>query len=738
MRLLGCYLFMSDNILQKLFKPSVRAKVWWVFTGIMVLVLAAALIDFGGYYNKAMDKFKVPLPKVKEASFRLGLDLLGGTQLTYQADVSALSTAEKSNAVEGVRDVIERRINTFGVSEPKVQINRTFGGTFGGDYRIIVEMAGIKDVKQAIKMIGETPLLEFKEQNNEIRKMTTEETKQLNDFNQAAEKLAAEILGKVISGGDFKALASAYSQDEKTKASGGDLGWLTEKDNPPAYNLAKNIAVGKISADLGRVDGGFEIIKVEDKRVKVNPFDKKEEKEVKAEHLLICYTGASGCESGLTKEQALAKINKLKQSAASANFKDLVKQNSTEPGARENGGELGWFGVGAMVKPFEDAVFKQAVGAISSPVETEFGWHLIYKQEERKVEEIKVSHIFIRTKSEADIIGEQSEWKNTELTGKNLKSAAVEFNSRDGSPEVSLAFDEAGAKMFETITARNVNKPVAIYLDGYPISLPNVNEKITGGKAVISGKFNITEAKLLTQRLNAGALPVPIELVNQETIGPSLGQKSMADSFKAGIIGFIIIALFMIIFYRLPGLMAVLALTVYSLIVFAIFKIGFSMAALLLVGIFLLIGITVNGWFILFAFLSYILLYFIGGLSPVTLTLAGLTGAIVSVGMAVDANILIFARMKEEIANGKPLTSAIEDGFKRAWPSIRDSNFNTLITCFILIIFTTSAVKGFAITLGLGVIISMFTAIFITRNFLNLVPSAWLEKRPGLITSIKK
>jgi len=725
---------MSDNILQNLLHPSARGKVWWVFACIMILVLVTSLIDFGAYYNKAVDKFKIPFSKVKEVPFRLGLDLLGGTQLTYQADVSALSAAEKSNAVEGVRDVIERRINVFGVSEPNVQINRTSGG----DYRIIVEMAGIKDVKQAIKMIGETPLLEFKEQNNEIRKITADETKQLNDYNKAAEKSATEVLGKVISGGDFKALAGVYSQDEPTKASGGDLGWITEKDNPEIYNLAKNIAVGKTSADLGRITGGFEIIKVEDKKVKINPFSNTEEKEVKASHLLICYTGITGCESGLTKEEVLAKINKLKEEATPVNFKDLIKQNSTEQGARDNAGELGWFGAGAMVKPFEDEVFKQAVGTISAPVETEFGFHLIYKQEERKVEEIKASHIFIKTKAEADIIGVQSEWKNTELTGKNLKSATVEFNSQDGSPEVSLVFDDQGAKMFEEITARNVGKPVAIYLDNYPISVPNVNEKITGGKAVISGKFNITEAKLLTQRLNAGALPVPIELVNQQTIGPSLGQKSIADSLKAGIIGFIIIAIFMILFYRLPGLMAVLALTVYSLTVFAIFKIGFSMAALLLVGIFLLIGITVNGWFILFAFLSYILLYFIGGLAPVTLTLAGLAGAIVSVGMAVDANILIFARMKEEIANGKPLTSAIEDGFKRAWPSIRDSNFNTLITCFILIMFTTSAVKGFAITLGLGVIISMFTAIFITRNFLNLIPSAWLEKRHGLITSIKK
>ncbi|MDO8592431.1 MAG: peptidylprolyl isomerase [bacterium] len=725
---------MSDNILQKLSKPTARAKVWWVFVLIMVLALAAGLLNFGAYYNKAVDKLKAPLPKVKEIPFRLGLDLLGGTQLTYQADVSAVAAAEKNNAVEGVREVIERRVNVFGVSEPNVQINRTAGG----DYRVIVELAGIKDIKQAIKIIGETPLLEFKEQNEAVRQMTPEEAKQLADYNKAAEKQATEVLGKVLSGGDFKALAAAFSQDDKTKNSGGDLGYINEKDNAELYNLAKNIPAGKTSTDLGRIAGGFEILKVDAKQVKTDPFNQTAEKQVKASHLLICWTGLSGCESGLTRQQALDKINKLKAQATPANFSDLVKQNSTEPGAKASGGDLGWFGIGAMVKPFEDAVFKQAAGTIVGPVETDFGWHLIYKQDEKNIDEIKVSHIFIKTKTQEDFIGQQSDWKNTELTGRNLTSAIVEFNSNYGSPEVSLAFDSQGAKMFEDITARNVGKPVAIYLDGYPISMPNVNEKISGGKAVISGKFSITEAKLLAQRLNAGALPVPINLVNQETIGPSLGQKSVADSLKAGLIAFIIIALFMIIFYRLPGLMSVFALAVYSLLVFAMFKIGFSMAALVLVGIFLLVGITINAWFILFAFLSYILLYFIGGLSPVTLTLSGLAGAIVSVGMAVDANILIFARMKEEIANGRPLTSAIEEGFKRAWPSIRDSNFNTLLTCLILIVFTTSAVKGFAVTLGLGVIISMFTAIFITRNFLSLIPAAWLEKRHGLITSVKK
>src|SRR3989338_5260892 len=321
---------MSDNILQNLLKPSARGKVRWVFVCIIILVIAAGLIDFGAYYNKAVDKFKAPFPKVKEVPFRLGLDLLGGTQLTYQADVSAVSSADRGNAVEGVRDVIERRINVFGVSEPNVQINRTSGG----DYRIIVELAGIKDIKQAIKNIGETPLLEFKEQNKEVRKMTTEETKQLNDYNKAAETRATEVLGKVISGGDFKALTAAYSEDALTKDNGGGLGWITEKDNPETYNLAKNIEVNKTSADLGRVSGGFEIIKVEGKRDKINPFNNEAEKEVRASHLLICFTGNTDCESGFTKEEALAKITKLKLEAAPANFKDLVKQNSTEPGAR--------------------------------------------------------------------------------------------------------------------------------------------------------------------------------------------------------------------------------------------------------------------------------------------------------------------------------------------------------------------------------------------------------------------
>lgn len=223
-----------------------------------------------------------------------------------------------------------------------------------------------------------------------------------------------------------------------------------------------------------------------------------------------------------------------------------------------------------------------------------------------------------------------------------------------------------------------------------------VNEKIPNGKAIISGNFNINEAKQLVARLNAGALPVPISLVNQNTIGASLGRDSLMASLKAGFIGFMLVALFMILFYRLPGLMSVFSLLIYSMIVLSLFK-----------------------------------------LFNITLTLSGMAGFIISIGMAVDANVLIFSRLREEIKRGKPLGSALEEGFNRAWSSIRDSNFFTIMTCFILITFSTSMVKGFAITLLIGVGVSMFTAIVITRNFLNLIPARWLENKNWLIGSKK-
>lgn len=682
---------MPDNIITKIIKPGARGKLWRIFIIIALLIIVGGLIDAGAYYNRGVDwlgsKTNINLPHTKEIAFRLGLDLLGGTHLVYQADVSGITTKDRTSAVEGVRDVIERRVNIFGVSEPVVQTNLS-----GGEYRVIVELAGIKDVSQAIQMIGETPLLEFKEQETEIKELTEEEMKELEEFNQAAEKKAGEVLGKIISGGDFAALAKEFSEDENTKENGGDLGWITELDNPEIFNLAKEINIGQTSLELLKSSQGHEIIKVEDKRTKTDPFSNKQEREVKASHLLICHNEIEGCESGFSKDDALESINELKEQATPDNFAQLVREHTTEPGGAEREGDLGWFGRGMMIEPFEEVVFTQAVKTISSVVETQFGYHLIYKQDERDRQEHKVRHILVRTKTAEDIIGPQQEWKITELTGKNLKRSVVQFNPNNNSPEVGLEFDSEGAKLFEEITERNVGGPVAIFLDGFPISVPTVNEKITGGKAVITGSFNIKEAKLLAQRLNAGALPVPINLISQQTIGASLGHKSLTASLLAGLIGLIMVALFMISVYRLPGLLAVFSLGIYGILVLAVFKL----------------------W-------------------PVTLTLSGMAGFILSIGMAVDANVLIFERLKEELRSGKVLSLAINEAFNRAWPSIRDGNVSTLITCFILAQFTTSVVKGFAITLGLGIVISMFSAIIITKNLLQLFGGEWLEKKRWLL-----
>ncbi len=690
---------MSENIIQKILKPSARGRVWQMFIVIILLVLIGGLIDAGSYYNKGVDVIKaktgdtIALPYMKEVPFRLGLDLQGGTHLVYEADVSLIDSKDKDSAVEGVRDVIERRVNVFGVSEPLVQVNKTTAG----DYRIIAELAGINDVNEAIKMIGETPLLEFKEQAMEQRDLTEEEIAQIEEYNNKAKEKGEEVLGKVLSGGDFGVLAKEFSEDASTKDAGGDLGWITEDVNSEIVSIVKNLEIDSTNSDIIQKSAGYEIAKLEEKREKTDPFTNEAEKEIEAYHLLLCYEGVEGCESGLSKDDAYTKIKELKDQATPENFIDLAKENSQEPGANGTGGYLGWFGKGMMVEPFEDTVFPQEVGTVSYVVETQFGYHIIYKKDERNIIEYKVSHIYIDRMTEAEILGPQDDWKNTELTGKYLDRAVVSFNPNDGSPEVSLEFDSEGGDLFADITGRNVGKPVAIFLDGYPISVPNVNEKITGGRAVINGRFNLEEAKLLVQRLNAGALPVPIELISQKTVGASLGHQSVLDSLNACLIGLLLVAIFMILFYRLPGILAVISLTIYGILVLAVFKI----------------------W-------------------SVTLSLAGLAGFILSVGMAVDANVLIFERFKEELKMGKPLLNAIDEGFKRAWPSIRDGNISTLITCVILFTFSTSIVKGFAITLGLGVLVSMFSAIVITKNLLSLILGRWAEKHTWLLGVKKK
>lgn len=276
---------------------------------------------------------------------------------------------------------------------------------------------------------------------------------------------------------------------------------------------------------------------------------------------------------------------------------------------------------------------------------------------------------------------------STGLTGADLKKAAVTFGNAQTQtgPQVSIEFTGEGAKKFAEITKRNVGKPVAIFLDDQLVSAPTVQQEIIGGNAVITGQFTTEQAKNLAIQLNAGALPVPIKILEQRSIGPTLGQESINKSLIAGGIGLSIVVIYMIASYGLLGLIADFALIIYALLVFAIFK---------------------TGLFIL---------------PPFTLTLAGIAGFILSIGMAVDANILIFERMKEELRWGKSKKQALELGFNRAWSSIWASNVSSLMTASILYGFGTSVVKGFAITLAIGVLVSMFTAVVVSRTFLRLI-----------------
>lgn len=323
--------------------------------------------------------------------------------------------------------------------------------------------------------------------------------------------------------------------------------------------------------------------------------------------------------------------------------------------------------------------------------------------------------------STADLI---ASYEPTPLTGSLLSRSQVAFDPNTNKPLVELTFNEEGAKLFASITKANVGKTIAIFLDGVPISAPVVNEEITGGKAVISGNFTIDEAKTLVGRLNAGALPLPITLAGTSVVGPSLGAVSVHDGVRAAIIGFILVALFMLVWYRLPGLVAVIALLSYIVLNLVVFEIGMSPAMFLITGAAVGLAMFISKKILFIIPLAYLILALIpNGLIPVTLTAAGIAGFIISVGLAVDANVLTFERMKEELRSGKSLKDAIDVGFARAWTSIRDSHIAAIIVAAVLYMFGTSIVKGFAIAFFLGAVLSLVSAQMITRVFLQaLVP----------------
>lgn len=668
-----------------------RSQIRWGLTGIIVLFLAALGLAIPTQINTYVIKninssAPINFPTLPEQPFKLGLDLQGGVHLTYRADLSDIPQEDKKQAIQGSKEVIQRRVSGIGVNDATVRTSQT-----GDSWRINVELPGVEDKQNAIDKIGKTPILKFKEATTSTpeRKLTEKEQQQLNEFNQQAESRSKDILQEVKNNPDkFEEIARNKSEDKSTSDKGGYLGYVTSSTVPNLYSWAQDQQEGDISQELVKNSEGYNILK----RGKVEPGPK----QVKLRHILICHTGSEDCEDPIyTKSEAEAKANQLFNRVNSYNFYSIARKNSDDEATKDKGGELEFMLREEVKNKFNEqvatATFKQNVGEIFGPIHTYSGYHIFYKTNEKTLDKYELWRILVKTKNKEDFLPEQTPWENTKLSGANLEGSEVVTDQRTGQVQVSLQFDEEGTELFRQITERNIGKPVGIFLDSEPISTPVVNQAIPNGQAVIRGNFSMEEAQQLATRLNAGALPVPIDIISQQGVGASLGQESLAKSLKAGIAAVIVVMLFMVAFYRLPGLLSVIALSAY---------IAFNLAVYKLIG--------------------------------VTLTLAGIAGFILSIGMAVDANVLIFERLKEELRGGRSLKSAVEEGFKRAWPSIRDGNVSTLITCFMLLMFGTSFVVGFAITLAIGVLLSMFSAITITRLLLKFV-APWFSSEGNLL-----
>lgn len=645
---------------------------------------------------------------VRDATVHLGLDLQGGSQLDYVLDLRKVPEKDKKQITEGVLAVINRRVNGLGVSEPNI-----YTSSVGSEQHLIVELAGVKDLEEAKAVVGKTIQLEFKEKRE----------KPDPNAKEAVRAQALEVLKK-ISGENFDSIADQEVKANPGKAQFDEGEWVFAEDikEAPVAAALAGLKEGEHAKKIIDVDEGkgLAILKLAGKR-DTAALDAGA-REVKVSHILVAYKGSERAEESITrtKEEALARANELlAQAKKGVAFEKLAKESSDDTVSGADGGKLSG-GVkigGGYVDAFTDAALKLTKkGALSDAVESPFGYHIIRAD---NFSQIKFAALYFSTIDDP--------WIATGLTGQHFKRAEVTFSNLN-QPTVSIEFNDEGAKLFEEITQRNVNKPVAIFVGGQLISAPNVNEKITGGSAVISGSFTPDEAEELKRDLNTGAIPAPVSLTGVYTIGASLGQQALDTSLRAGLIGLIILAVFMIAYYRLPGLVATVALGMYSAILLFFVKSELPMGISLFLGIIIFAAIVYKvlqsregGWekFIGFVLACFVLFFATFLFSkPIVLTLAGVAGVILSIGMAVDANILIFERMKEELRAGRPLSSAIEVGFDRAWSSIRDSNFSSLITCAILFYFGTSIIQGFAFNLAAGILISMFSAITITRTLL--------------------
>lgn len=708
---------------------------------VIAIILVALTLGYADLPDR-LQKIPGTPDSVISSKVHLGLDLQGGTQLDYKIDLRKVPKKDQEQILNGVREVINRRVNGLGVSEPNILLSKV-----GDEDHIIVELAGIKDVEQAKKTVGKTIQLEFKEEKSEAEKNDPKFKENVRKQADAILKRASRtpeqfgVIGQeeefaspekvTFEAKDFEAKEDIVDQKLADALFKGAIGSVTSNLIEGRRGFASDSS-GKIIS----LDGFFVAKVIEKKEVEK---EETKAKEVEASHILISYQGAARAGSEVTRTKAEAKnfaeelLEKLKKGEIT--FENAAKENSDEPGAETSAGKLPEPAKagGSYVAPFTEAALAlEKEDDLSKVTETEFGFHIIRADKIQaegktvtKVPTVKYEYIFLSTTPDP--------WKDTALTGKHFKRAEVQFDQLY-QPYVAIKFNDEGGKLFEELTDRNTGKPLAIFVGGDLISAPRVNQKISGGEAIITGQFTVKEAQELARDLNTGAIPAPVILSGQLSIGASLGEEALKDSVKAGLIGIALVILFMIFYYRLPGLVASLALFIYSILFVFLLKADLPLPFALGIAVLIFFGIVYRilkseeaGWeklvsFIIAIFVLFFLTFLLS--EPVVLTLAGVAGVILSIGMAVDANILIFERMKEELKMGRPLSSAIEIGFERAWSSIRDSNFSSLITTAILFYFGTSIIQGFALTLAAGILISMFTAITVTRNILiALVPT---------------
>jgi len=724
----------------------------WKIIAILVATLVLGFFDAPNKFQETVLPF---LPEsITDSKVHLGLDLQGGSQLDYKVDLRKVEENDRPAIIDGVTEVINRRVNNLGVAEPNI-----YTSEIAGEVHIVVELADLAtltdaDIKEFLKSdktieeltddekktlslekakatVGKTIQLEFKEKKDSLDPQEKEKIQAQAQASQ--DKINGGSAFSIIGQEESLAYPGKVTHETSEFVFADEINPLALRDEVTTLQAGEHtdklIELGGsfVISDTGETqeDTALAIVQLEETLQEV-----KYEKEVEASHILIAWEGASNAAEDITRtedeayEEAKVALAKLVDEGKP--FDRVAQFHSDDPSNKETGGKLSQAvtGDGTYVYDFEQAALAlEAAGDLSEIIKTEFGYHIIKADKVlNDVTQTKYKYTTIRYSTLPD------PWKDTSLTGKNFVRADVQLD-QFYQPYITIEFDDEGARLFEEITGRNVGKPVAIFVGGSLISAPRVNEKITGGYAQITGNFSQDESNELARDLNTGAIPAPIILTGEYTIGATLGQNALSVSIWAGLLGFLLLCLYMVLRYRVPGVLAAVALVVYGTIILFLIKSELHLGIALPVSVIAfiaLVGKILNskdsgGEKVISFLLSCVVFFFITFLlkTGVVMTLAGVAGLILSLGMAVDANILIFERVKEELRDGRPYTSAIEEGFHRAWSSIRDSNFSTLIVCGVLFYFGTSIIRGFAFNLAAGILVSMFTAITVTRTLLH-------------------